>query len=296
MESTPVYTIKEFLKRNADAGLFCAVLGSPITHSLSPLIHNLAFKSHGLDIMYYPIHVDHAHHHLIQDLVTHPNFRGCNVTIPLKQVVIQYVEVESALVRHIGAANTIYKDDNGKVVADNTDVAGFLDPLRTLFGQVKVQKAIIFGSGGASRAVVYGLNSMGIRDLCLVSRTPLDRSSGEYRSISYQGWFDEAIDTDIVVNTTPLGMYPNVDASPIEPGQEVVLSGKIWYDLIYRPAKSLFLKQGESVGGTCINGLDMFIGQAARSFEIFTGRVFPRLEARQLLEDMLYGPHERLAR
>jgi shikimate dehydrogenase len=296
MESTPVFTIQEFLKSQADAGLFCAVLGCPITHSLSPLIHNMALKSHGLAIVYHPIHVGNAHHHLIKDLVNHPNFVGCNVTIPLKQVVIDYVEVESALVRHIGAANTLYKDDKGNVVADNTDVAGFLDPLRTLFGQVNAQKAIIFGSGGASRAVVYGLNSMGLQDLCVVSRTPTEWSSGQYRSMSYQSWGDEAMDSDIVVNTTPLGMYPNVDASPIEPGQEFVLAGKIWYDLIYRPAKSLFLKQGEAVSGICINGLDMFIGQAARSFEMFTGRVFPKLEARLLLENTLYGPHERLAR
>jgi shikimate dehydrogenase len=277
--------ISDFLSNKADSGSFLAVLGRPIAHSLSPLIHNYALRKINSKAEYFPILVPSSDESVLHDLIRHPNFRGANVTLPLKQIVGGMVDQNSQEVLITGAANTIYRQHNGDLTAANTDIEGFLAPLTDYSEHLNNSPAIIFGSGGASKAVVYALKLLGMNTLFVVSRNPNQLNWEDCTAISYSDWPDVAKTASLVVNTSPLGMYPNVNDSPVEDQFTPLLENKICYDLVYRPIETRFLNQARLANGIVINGLEMFIGQAAGAFKLFTGNSFPVDEVRNLLQE-----------
>lgn len=282
-----VKNLRDFLASEASAGLFAAVLGRPIKQSLSPLIHNAAFRHHQLPVIYHALLVDDHDLDLMSDLFRHPNFSGANITLPLKQDVIRYLDNTTDIVDETKACNTVFRSPEGKIIGDNTDVYGFTSPLIPLQERLAGMDAIVFGSGGAARAAIKGLNQLGINGMYVVSRNPGSISEVGVQPVSYSSWREVTPDVAIFVNASPLGMFPNTSESPVLPDQITFLAGKICYDLIYRPSPTRFLRDAAQVGATVIDGVEMFVGQASRAFERFTNLKFPEEHARGLVRSYL---------
>lgn len=283
-------SIKDFLLSKHVEKPFATVIGSPIGHSLSPLIHNHALESCGLFDIYFPVEVHSFDSEEVKALFTHSNFRGSNVTIPHKRAVIDLLDSVSDTVNETGACNTVVPTPDG-LYGENTDVPGFMQPLLPFKRELTEKDAIVFGSGGASAAIVYALHKAGIRHTYIVSRSAdgstQSSSDGTHTVVSYDSWPDVAKNAAIFVNATPLGMHPKTDASPISMKFEYLLRDKICYDIVYKPRNTRFLQQGASQNARCIDGIDMFIGQAAIAFKLFFGHDFPVNSAKNILIEAL---------
>ena len=256
-------------------------------------MHNTAATYSGVDLTYTAVDVTPDDLSGLPALLSHPNFRGANVTIPYKSAVIPVLDQIEDTANDLGAVNTIYRVD-GEIGGTNTDVYGFMHPLRQYSGLLDGGEVVVFGSGGASRAVLYALGEAGVSVIYLVSRRPDDIRTDSYYSraeihpISYDAWTYYAEDCSVIVNTTPLGMHPKIDASPVDSGQIKYLTDKICYDLVYNPAQTLFLQQAKNAGATPVRGLEMLVRQGSRSWEIWTGRPFPVEEVQSVVEKYLY--------
>lgn len=190
-----------------------------------------------------------------------PELKGINVTIPYKQEVIPYLDVLSDAVKEIGAVNCIRLEANGQLRGFNTDVTGFRRSLEPLL-QPQHTKALVLGTGGAAKAVKYVLKELNIPFL-EVSRT------ASATAIAYEDLTEELMEQHtLVINTTPLGMYPKVDTAPPIP-YEAITAAHLLYDLVYNPAIPLFLEKGAARGATIKNGHEMLILQAEASWEIW---------------------------
>ncbi len=285
--------LKNFLQTNFVDRPFLVLIGHPVLHSLSPLMHNTAATYSGVDLTYTAVDVASDDLSRLPVLLNHPNFRGANVTIPHKSAVIPMLDQVEDTANDLGAVNTIYRVD-GQIGGTNTDVYGFMHPLRQYSNLLDGGEVVVFGSGGASRAVLYALGESGVSVIYLVSRRPEDIRPGSYHSsaeihpISYDAWTYYAGDCSVIVNTTPLGMHPKSSASPVRSDQIKYLADKICYDLVYNPAQTLFLRQAERAGATPVRGLEMLVRQGSRSWEIWTGKPFPVEEVQSVVEKYLY--------
>lgn len=283
-----ILQLRQFLESSYTDAPFAAVLGNPIGHSLSPLIQNLAFRYHGINAQYFPVLVERSEYSYLSELFNHTNFIGANVTIPLKSVVTDFIDQMDSDVVRSAACNTVYKNKLGIISGANTDIMGFINPLIAFKEQLKGQNAIVFGTGGASKAIMPALESLKINNIFLVSRKDkLGKLSDKVSIISYSDWPNYASEAGIIINSTPLGMHPNEEKSPVNDNQKDNLSGKICYDVIYNPGETLFLSQANLMGCKTINGLPMFIGQAAAAFYLFTEKEFPTREAEVALKTHL---------
>lgn len=266
------------------------LFGHPVEHSLSPLMHNKALNYYDIEASYHAIDLQS---HELADLAAYLNnekFMGANVTIPYKQLIAEYLDDISEPASEIGAINTIVKKRN-YLEGYNTDYEGFLAPLNKLEYEFSGRNAIVFGTGGASKAIVVALRELEIENMYLVSRTPERISSfKDFRRVqvvSYNNWTALTDDVVIVVNATPLGMHPDIKKSPVRDSEIRFLQNRICYDIVYNPVKTSFLKQAEKAGATTISGLEMFIQQGSRSFELWTGNPFPIEIIRDILNERL---------
>ena len=228
------------------------LLGEHLGHSFSPFLH------HALGDEAYALY-ELAPQEL-EAFVKQENVRGLNVTIPYKQTVLPFVDEISPAVEAIGAANTLYRR-NGKLIAENTDVLGFLYLLESNHIEVTGKKVLVFGNGGACKAVLEALRRKEAGDVLVVSR-----QGGDLPLISYDD-LPKHYDADVIVNTTPVGMYPDnlssiTDLSPFER-----LSGVV--DIVYNPLRTGLLLQAEALGIPHANGLGMLVAQAVRAHEFF---------------------------
>ena len=233
------------------------LIGYPLSHSFSPSYFAEKFAQLGIkDSEYLAYSIDEIGK--INDIFE-SGVTGLNVTIPYKEQVIPFLDKLSEEAAEIGAVNTI-KIKNGLKVGYNTDVYGFRASLLGQIGDAKIERALILGSGGASKAVKFVLGKLGI-DFKIVSRKE------EY--LTYEKLDSETIQNHkLIINTTPLGMYPNVGNCPDLP-YEGLTKHHFLYDLVYNPEKTMFLKKGESAGAGIKNGNDMLILQAEKSWEIW---------------------------
>jgi shikimate dehydrogenase len=261
------------------------LIGYPVSHSLSPKIQNAALKACGLDGDYslFPIMPDDKHG--LKDLldrVRSGQIQGLNVTIPHKQNVIEFMDELTFTAQVIGAVNTIYMQDN-KLIGDNTDASGFLFDLQHFLGSqskiVNRKSAIVLGAGGSARAIVYALLNDGWKVTLAARRLEqaqelASRFEGviavELNIQTFKGSY-----VQLIVNTTPLGMTPNIDSSPLPEG--VTLShSTIVYDLVYNPRETKLVREARSQGLQAKTGLGMLVEQAALAFELWTGHNPPR--------------------
>jgi shikimate dehydrogenase len=236
------------------------LIGYPLSHSFSEKYFTEKFQREGIAGCVYQLLPIASIDELPALLKAHPDLHGLNVTIPYKQQVLRFLDDAGHL--PLQACNCI-KIENKKLIGFNTDVIGF----QKSFGpqlQPHHKKALILGSGGAAAAVAYSLEQLGI-DYKIVSRTP-----GE-NGLSYDDINEQVISSHhIIINTTPLGQYPTIEAAPPLP-YHLLTPGHYLFDLLYNPAKTVFLQKGEERGATIKNGGDMLVIQAEESWKIWNG-------------------------
>jgi 3-dehydroquinate dehydratase/shikimate dehydrogenase len=255
------------------------VIGSPIMHSQSPLIHNRGFAALGIDAVYLPFLVDDLDGFwAVADSL---EIRGLSVTVPHKQAVIPRLSIRDRLVESTGACNTMTRaQGSGAWQGTNTDVEGFLSPLRAALGGAIPRgiSATVIGAGGAARAVLYALKASDARVLVLNRTAARGRELAATFSVSHAGLdadgFRHAEDfADLIVQTTSAGMAPDIMADPA-PGLR--FSGKeIVYELLYAPPTTVFLRRALEAGCKVVRGRQMLVGQAMEQFRLFTGSAYP---------------------
>lgn len=285
-----IFSFREFKNSKKAKSPHFFVVGNPIEHSLSPVMHQAALDFHGINAEYHAINLAQAE---ISDFISWLNrdeFLGCNITIPYKNQFIEVVDHIDDYAREAGVINTIAKSEH-KLIGHNTDIHGFTAPLTQYADRIEGGRVIVFGTGGAAKAVKIGLEDLGVEEIVFVSRSPeksiVNSDHVWVETVSYDQWQSYADEACMFVNTTPLGMSPNIDRSPISDLDSELLESKICYDLIYNPIQSKFLQQADKFGATTINGLDMLIMQGNRSFEIWTGKTFPINDIKKLLINRL---------
>lgn len=239
------------------------LIGFPLGHSFSRNFFNEKFENEGIKAKYINFEIPQIED-LPEILASNPELKGLNVTIPYKQKVMAYLDELSPEAKAIGAVNVIRVSHKGKDVVlkgFNSDVIGFTRSIEPMLEPAH-KKALILGTGGASKAIEYGLKTLGLETL-FVSRTKKENT------ITYEEVTPEIIkEYNVIVNCTPLGMYPKADTCPDIP-YEAMDGHTILYDLIYNPDETLFLTKGVRYGATTKNGLEMLLLQAFASWEFW---------------------------
>lgn len=263
--------------------LLLGIIGHPLSHTLSPVLHNWAFRELGIQASYHvwdtPPEKLQAFLAALRTLPIH----GASVTIPHKEPVMPLADRLTANAREIGAVNTLYWED-GKLWGDNTDVTGFMAPL--LERGTPPGKVLVLGAGGAARAAVCGLHRAGWKVL-LSSRTGnrADRLAHSFQAEQVPWSERHAVRPDLLINTTPLGMSGPFQG--LSPWKDSLQGISLVYDLVYNPRETPLLAQAAREGVETIPGLPMFVHQALAQFERWTGRRFPLPGAMALLEQAL---------
>jgi len=275
------------------------VIGDPVGHSMSPALHNAGFSATGYDGVYLPMRIPPEYEHFkatVDAWLNDPrlDFCGASVTIPHKQNLLRFVEAFGGevepLAAKIGAANTLHKRGDGSLYASNTDYAALLDAVCDGLGIVREELAdkrvAVLGAGGAARAAVAGFTHYRAH-VTVHNRTP-DKARALAEAFDAQHAPLNKIDlsqTDILINCTPVGMHPHVDASPIDfaawtPADD---TRPIVFDTIYNPHETKLLRDAKAAGCKTIPGIEMFVRQAAAQYELWTGHDAPADVFRELV-------------
>jgi 3-dehydroquinate dehydratase/shikimate dehydrogenase len=274
------YRVKELDEQTEIYG----IVGNPVAQSLSPFMHNAAYKIHNLNAVYIPFEVKNLDEFIKRFIRKETqeielNFKGFSVTIPHKQTIIKHLDSIDETTKKIGAVNTV-KIVDGKLYGYNTDAQGFIEPLKNSYGDLREAKVAILGAGGVARASIYSLKKEGAevvifaRDLVkaksLASEFQVELKEFPKTKTNFNNF-------DILVNTTPLGMKGKFEnETPLLAAQ--IKDVKLVYDLVYNPFETRLLKEAKSVGVPTIGGLAMLAAQGAAQFKIWTGKDAPMKE------------------
>ena len=243
------------------------LVGLPISHSVSPAMHNAAFAAARLDAVYLPFPAADA-----DDFVTFGRalgVKGASITIPFKVALFDRMDEVYTVARRIGAINTMRLLD-GRWIGGNTDAAAFLHPLRDV--NLKGARVAVLGAGGAARAVAIALASSQA-NVTIYARNPLKAQEVAVTASAESGSLPPELDSwDLLVNCTPVGMYPRTSDTPLD---AALLSGRHVYDLVYNPATTRLMREAAKAGCQTIGGLEMLVAQALEQFEWWTGRKPP---------------------
>jgi shikimate dehydrogenase len=272
---------------------FCGVIGNPVEHSLSPAIHNAAFQKLGLNFVYLAFRVD-AIGDAIKGLRALGGFRGASVTIPHKVSVVPFLDDIDSTARQIGAVNTILSVD-GKLTGYNTDATGALRALRQGGAPLKNETVVILGSGGAARAIAFGLaaesgigclNLLGIEEkermalaADLQTKTTMNVVDAYLDEAALQAMLPQA---RVLIHCTPIGMAPKIGKSCVP--ATLLHRGLTVMDIVYNPRDTQLLIDARTAGCRTIRGLEMFLHQAAAQFELWTDKPAPTDVMRAVLE------------
>lgn len=240
------------------------LIGYPLGHSFSADFFNTKFKNEGIDESYHLFPLEKITD--FPDILHHnPGLKGLNVTIPYKEKILPYLTEVSEEASEIGAVNVIKISEDGKLLKGyNSDAVGFHNSIKPLL-KPYMKRALVLGTGGASRAVAYVLNKLGL-EVIKVSR---NRNN---INIAYSDISKETIDTHhVIVNTTPLGMWPDIERCPDIPYQWLT-DKHLCYDLVYNPEVTLFMKKASEMGAEVKNGLEMLHLQALGAWDIWSGK------------------------
>ena len=259
-----------------------AVIGDPVGHSLSPLLHNTGFAARHVNAVYLPFLV----HQLSDFLAAVPQFgvRGFSVTLPHKQTILKHLKECEPLAAEIGAVNTVVVRSNGSLYGCNTDYVGVLRALQTELS-IKGSRALIFGAGGSARAAAFALARGGAVVGVCARREKAARELA--RAVGGEVIPRRALRTeffDAILNATPVGMHPHDAISPLSPGE---LHCRIVMDLIYRPQRTRLLRIAEQKGITTVSGVEMFLAQGIAQWEIWTEKRAPEAAMRRAVLDAL---------
>lgn len=265
--------------------LVCGIIGDPVEHSVSPAMHNAAFRKLGLDYIYLPFRVKPENLEKAINGMRVLQIRGLSVTLPHKVAVMQYLDEIDPLAAKIEAVNTIV-NENGKLKGYNTDAAGFIQALKQNGTKLKDSRVIILGAGGAARALAFALADNGAEITILNRKQELDwavalavRIGKAYNSeisaleLSTKNLKQSLAGADILVNATSVGMSPKIN--------ETLVPVNLWrpgltvFDVIYNPVATRLLIDAEKAGAKTIGGLEMLVGQGTVAFKLWTGEKAP---------------------
>jgi 3-dehydroquinate dehydratase/shikimate dehydrogenase len=255
------------------------VAGNPIAHSLSPLMQNTAFRRENVNAVLVPLKT-----RALDDLLTLARelpLAGVAVTMPLKQEVLPHLANSDPLTARIGACNTLRVGADGKIVGFNTDVAGVVRPLEKRL-RLKGARIAVLGAGGAARAAVFGLAEQGA-EVFVVNRTHENavKLAKESKTTALKHEQFAKNHFDVLINSTPCGMDGSKQAMPIEASE---LNAGLVFDMVYNPLETPLLKLAKERGVPVVSGLEMFVQQGVRQFEIWTGKPAPEVEMLRVVE------------
>jgi shikimate dehydrogenase len=270
------------------------LIGNPVGHSLSPPMHNAAFEFLGLDYVYVPFQVENDNLEEAINGAHSLNIKGLNVTIPHKTHVLSYLDDLDKPAELIGAVNTIKFDESGST-GYNTDGIGAVRALEEV-STIKDKNVVMVGSGGAARAVAFQLMISGAESLFIINRTP-EKAQKLQEDIEMKlmanvcsGGLEDlknaVSDADILIDTTPIGMYPHADDSPVL-SAEMMHAELVVNDLVYNPLETALLKEAKKAGAKTVSGLKMLVYQGAEAFKIWTGEDAPVDVMEKALLDVL---------
>ncbi|MDD5509715.1 MAG: shikimate dehydrogenase [Dehalococcoidales bacterium] len=263
----------------------CGVIGDPIEHTMSPVMHNAAFSELGIDYVYLPFRVKKDDLGQAIAGARALNLAGLNVTIPHKVAVISFLDELDPIAERIGAVNTIV-NDNGALRGYNTDATGFLQALLDKGIKPEGKKVVVLGAGGASRGISFILAESGANLVILNRQVEIEWAENLAREISRafkketaalelnDANLAEALEgTDILVNTTSVGMSPDTNETPVP--MRLLKSTPVVFDIVYNPIQTRLLREAQAAGASTISGLDMLAWQGALAFEKWTGLKAP---------------------
>ncbi len=260
---------------------FLALIGNPVSHSLSPIMHNAAIQYLGLDLIYMAIPCKNEDLEIVVNSLKKMNCKGLNITIPFKQKVFNMCSEISPVAKKVKAINTLKLTDDKDWIGTNTDIDGFIYPLKNL--NLIKKSSLILGSGGAARSVIQGLIKLKLSKITIISRnkSSLNELITNFKNdieieglLSTNNEINNLIqETDLIINTTPVGMSNTINNNEIPFGKnfwDSINSKTIVYDLIYNPSPTPFLKYCDKKGCMTIDGTQMLIAQGAKSLSFWT--------------------------
>jgi 3-dehydroquinate dehydratase / shikimate dehydrogenase len=264
------------------------VAGDPVVHSLSPAIMNAALRRENVNAVYLTLHAK-----TLKDLLTcirEIPLHGISVTMPYKEAILKHLDNTDSHTTKIGACNTVVRAQDGKLYGFNTDAAGVVRPLERRLPTLEGAKILVLGAGGAARAAVFGLKERGC-EVYILNRTsgPAKKLARQARARTVKRADFKKLSFDVIINATPVGMG-NTRETPL---QEHEINARYVFDMIYDPAETRLLKLARERGAQVIPGIEMFVQQAARQFEIWTGKPAPGDE---MLRTVLLALQERAAK
>lgn len=262
----------------------CGLLGNPVDHSLSPAIHNAAFEKLGLNFTYLAFPVEDLEN-AIRGIRALGHIRGFSVTIPHKVSIMPLLDSVETTAKHIGSVNTIIKD-RGVLIGSNTDASGALQALRQGGVALADQRVVMLGSGGAARAIAFGLcaegqtsrlSLLGIDDQERTAlATDLRKKTGTAitdNPLNTSTLESALVDAHLLIHCTPIGMHPKIEQSCVP--KELLHPGLTVMDIVYNPLHTQLLKDAQAAGCRTIQGIEMFLHQAIGQFELWTGQPAP---------------------
>ncbi|MBS7620298.1 shikimate dehydrogenase [Candidatus Bathyarchaeota archaeon] len=274
----------------------CYLIGYPLGHSMSAVMHNAAFQSLGLDYRFKLAEVKERDlESFVESSLRSSETRGASVTIPYKILIMDYLDELDTVAKHCKSVNTIVNEE-GFLKGYNTDGIGALRSLSETCGSLKGSKVLVIGAGGASRAVCYHLSLL-VRELTIANRT-LETAEALAESLTANPMRISRVsakplhelkklisDVDIVINTTPIGMYPDTDSTPLE--AKFLKPSLLVFDIVYNPPKTKLLREAETIGARTLSGIDMLVYQGSEAFRLWTGLEAPervmKIELRRVL-------------
>ena len=243
------------------------VIGNPIDHSLSPKLQNFWIKNNNIDAHYDKKKVNESDIKILVENIKSKKLAGINVTVPFKKAVIPYLDKLSQEAEHTQSVNTIYLENNN-LIGHNTDIEGFNRAIKSLNFNMKDKKIFILGAGGVVPSIVFSLNKMKVSEIIISNRTKQKAENLKklFKNLNVVDWGDVPT-FDVVINATSLGLnkeFINIDFSNVG-------NNKLFYDVIYNPSETNFLKEAKKLGNLTENGKLMFIYQAYEAFKIWHG-------------------------
>jgi 3-dehydroquinate dehydratase/shikimate dehydrogenase len=264
------------------------VAGDPVGHSLSPAIMNAAFRRENVNAVYLALHAKKLKDLLacVREIPIH----GISVTMPYKQAIVPYLDNSDSHTSKIGACNTVVRAQDGKLYGFNTDAAGIVRPLERRLSTLENARILVLGAGGAARAAVFGLKERGSEVYILNRSTaPAQKLARQARARTLKRADLKKLAFDVIINGTPVGMGYTRES----PLQDKEINARYVFDMVYDPGETRLLKLAKERGAQVIPGIEMFVHQAARQFEIWTGKPAPWDE---MLRVVLLALQERAAR
>jgi len=259
------------------------LIGNPVEHSMSPKMHTLAFKEVGIDAIYIATKVENEEVKNAVESIRALNLLGANVTIPHKVAVMSYIDQIDPIAKDIGAVNTIV-NKKGHLFATNTDGLGFMRSMKEEGIKLNGLNAVMIGAGGVARAISFNLlqeiNSLKISDMKKeVAEKLVAKLKNRYENkVSYfspskNNLIEELKNADLLLNCTPIGMFPNHKETPVP--KELLRKDLIVFDSIYNPIETILIKNAKAIGAKALGGIKMFLYQGVEAFELWTNKKAP---------------------